>query len=106
MIRRRVWFRVLSRVERGVLDLTVKYVNNVKSALLAKVLTAILEKLVQATENTLDRLVRTVGAAEAKRISGVAVGWGNVSASAWALDVGFARYLAVAYAKTISTPNC
>ena len=105
-LRRRVWFRVLSRVERGVLDLTVKYVNNVKSALLAKVLTAILEKLQLATENTLDRLVRTVGAAEAKRISGVAVGWGNVSASAWALNVGFARYLAVAYAKTISTPNC
>jgi len=44
-LRRRVWFRVLSRVERGVLDLTVRYVNNVKSALLAKVLTAIMEKL-------------------------------------------------------------
>jgi hypothetical protein len=44
-LRRRVWFRVLSRVERGVLDLTVRYVNDVKSALLAKVLTAMLEKL-------------------------------------------------------------
>jgi hypothetical protein len=44
-LRRRVWFRALSRVERGVLDLTVKYVNDVKSALLAKVLTAMLEKL-------------------------------------------------------------
>ena len=44
-LRRRVWFRVLSRVERGVLDLTVRYVNEVKSALLAKVLTAIVEKL-------------------------------------------------------------
>ena len=41
-LRRRVWFSVLSRLERGVLDLTVKYVNNVKSATLAKVLTAIL----------------------------------------------------------------
>jgi hypothetical protein len=44
-LRRRVWFRVLSSLERGVLDLTVRYVNNVKSALLAKVLTAILWKL-------------------------------------------------------------
>jgi hypothetical protein len=40
-LRRRVWFRVLSRLERDVLDLTTKYVNNVKSALLAKVLTAL-----------------------------------------------------------------
>ena len=37
-LRRGVWFRSLSRVERGIIDLTVRYVDNVKSSKLAKVL--------------------------------------------------------------------
>ena len=98
-LRRGVWFRALSRVERGVLDLTLRYVDNVKSALLAKVLTAILEKLELATENFVDHLVRTLGVSLAQKASQVAVNWGYLSASAWAKDIGFARYLAVNSAK-------
>jgi hypothetical protein len=93
--RRGVWFRVLSRVERGVVDLTMRYVDDIKSAMLAKVLTAILDKLQLAMESMVDRLVRTVGVSLAQKMSGLAVGWGNCSASAWALDRGFARYLAL-----------
>ena len=99
-LRRGVWFRALSRLERGVVDLTVKYYDNVKSTKLAKVLTAILEKLQHATENTFDRLVRTVGTLEAQKISGIAVSWGNLSALAWAQDVGFASYFVLSLAKT------
>jgi len=94
-LRRRVWFRVLSRVERGVLDLTVRYVNNVKSALLAKVLTAIMEKLALATESIVERMVRSFGSAQASKVSEVAVRLGNRSAWKWALDSRFARFLAV-----------
>ncbi len=36
-LRRGIWFRSLNRVERGIIDLTVKYVDNIKSAKLAKV---------------------------------------------------------------------
>jgi hypothetical protein len=98
--RRGVWFRVLNRVERGVIDLTMRYVDNVKSATLAKVLTAIMEKLQQATESMVDRLVRTVGVLLAQKASGIAVSWGNLSASEWANDRGFARYLAFTSTKT------
>ena len=49
--RRGVWFRVLSRVERGIVDLTVKVVDCIKSGKLAKMLEAIVEKLQLALEN-------------------------------------------------------
>jgi hypothetical protein len=93
--RRRVWFRALNRIERGIVDLTLRYVDDIKSTRLAKVLTAIIEKLQQATESRIDRLVRTVGIPQAQKISSIAVSWGYSSASAWATDRGFERYLAV-----------
>jgi hypothetical protein len=96
-LRRGIWFRALNRVERGVLDLTSRYVDCIRSKQLAKVVTAILEKLKLATESVVDRLVRTVGFSLALKISSVAVGLGNRSAILWAVDAGFARYLAVAH---------
>lgn len=98
--RRGIWFRVLNRVERGVVDLTMRYVDDIKSTKLAKVLTAIMEKLQLATESIADRLARTVGVSLAKKISDIAVSWGNGSASQWAEDRSFARYLAFSVART------
>ena len=99
-LRNGAWFRTLNRVERGIIDLTVRYVDNVKSAKLAKLLTVIIQKLKLATENMTERLVRTVGISLAKKISFIAVSWGNVSATKWAEDRAFARYLAFCLAKT------
>lgn len=96
-LRRGIWFRALNRVERGVLDLTVRYVDCIRSAKLATVVTAILEKLKLATESVVDRLVRSVGFSLAQKVSAVAVGLGNRSASRWAVDAEFARYLAVTH---------
>ena len=96
-LRRGIWFRVLSRVERGVLDLTARYVDCIRSTQLAKVVTAILEKLKLASESVVDRLVRTVGFSLAQKISAIAVGLGNSLAVRWAVDAEFARYLAVAH---------
>lgn len=98
-LRRGTWFRALSRLERGVIDLTVKYVENIKSQKLAKVVTAIIEKLQQAIETTADRLVRTIGLPLARKNSNIAVSWGNLSASEWAEDRTYARYL------TLNTTN-
>jgi len=94
-LRRGIWFRTLNRVERGIIDLTVRYVDNIKSSRLANVLTAIMEKLQTAMESMADKLVRTVGLPLARKISNIAISWGNHSASKWADDRGFARYLAL-----------
>ena len=75
-LRRGVWFRALSRVERGVLDLTVKVVDKIRSAKLVKVVVAILDKLVLALESVVDRLVRVVGRSQAQKVSEFSVGVG------------------------------
>jgi hypothetical protein len=94
-LRRGLWFRVLDRAERGVIDLTVKYVGNIRSAKLAGVVVAILDKLKVAMESAVEKMVRVFGRSQARKVSGLAVGWGNRSASSWAEDVGFAWYLAM-----------
>ena len=99
-VRRGVWFNSLSRIERGIIDLTVRYVNDIKSSKLATVVTAIVEKLQLAFENTVDRLVRTIGIPLAKKISAIAVRLGNLSAASWAVDLGFAKYLTLSFNKT------
>ena len=98
-LRRRLWFSSLSRVERGIIDLTVRYVDKVKSTRLAKVLTAIMDKLQSAMESTLDRLVKAVGLPLARKISNTAFKWGNSSARSWAEDRAFARFLVVNFGK-------
>jgi len=99
-LRHGVWFGALSRVERGIIDLTVKCVDSIKSVKLAKLVTAIICKLQSAMESTVDRMVRTIGLSLTRKISSIAVSWGNHLASKWAGDLGFARFLAVTFAKT------
>ena len=89
----------LDRVERGIIDLTVRCVVCIKSGKLAKLVTAIMEKLQFAEESIVKRLVRTVGLPLARRISKIAVGWGNGLAIVWAEDLAFAKFLLVNFAK-------
>ena len=98
-LRRRVWFKSLSRMERGIIDLTVRYVDSIKSSKLAQVVTAIVEKLQVSMESKAERLVRTVGLALAKKVSDIAVSWGNRLAALWAFDCGFARFLVFNFGK-------
>lgn len=99
-LRRRVWFKLLNRVERGIIDLTVKYVNTIKSRKLAIVVTAIISKLQSTTESTVDKLVRTIGLPLTRKISNIAISWGNRLASRWADDCSFAKFLVLNFAKT------
>ena len=62
--------------------------------------TAIIDKLQFAMEGMADRLVRTIGLSLARKISNIAVSWGNLLASKWAEDCAFARYLVFNVAKT------
>jgi len=94
-LRRGIWFRVLNRVERGITDLTLQCVDIIKSGKLAKLLTAIMDKLQSAMESIFYRLVKTIGVSCAQKISCTAVSWGNISAKSWASDLSFAVFLAV-----------
>lgn len=93
--RQRVWYRALNHLERGIIDLTVRYVDSIKSSRLAKVITAIIDKLQTAMQSKVDRLTRQVGIVLAQKAANIAVSWGNRNAQAWGDDLAFARYLAV-----------
>jgi hypothetical protein len=94
-MRQRVWYRVLSRLERAQVDLTLKVVRRVQSPSLARVLDLIVDKLSNALQSRVSKITRTVGFPMALKLSKMAQGWGNRSAQAWAQDSEFARFLAV-----------
>ncbi len=98
-LRRGTWFKTLSRLERGIVDLTIKYVENIKSQKLAEIVMAIITKLQFAMETTVDKLARTIGLPLAQKNSNIAVRWGNLSAVKWADDRAYARYLALTATK-------
>ncbi len=99
-LRRRVWYGTLDRVERGLVDLTIRWVDKVRSRRLTETLLRILAKLVLAMEQGMARVL-TVGRELALRASVLAVGWGNLQAYAWRFDESFWRGLALGRAREI-----
>ncbi len=87
-LRKRVWFRVLDRIERGLLDLTIRWVDKVRSGRMTETVLRILLKLARAMEYGMGR-VHMVGRELALQASVLAVGWGNSEAYAWRLDKAF-----------------
>src|SRR5712691_10054810 len=91
-LRRRVWYRALDRMERGLVDLTIRWVDKVRSGRMTETLMRILAKLAQALETGMGRVLGR-GRVLAARASELAVGWGNGSAFAWRYDGSYALAL-------------
>ena len=89
-----VWFRSLRRIDRALVDLTIRVAGTVRSFTLAKNILAVVRKLEDVMENRLLRAVREAGFPVARRLASFAQKWGNGSAKRWGPDVGFARYWA------------
>lgn len=94
-LRRRVWFRALSRMERCIVDLTIRCVAKIRSPFLARTLLNIINKILKTLESEFLEKVNKVGSAIAEKVCRIALGWGNVSASRWRRDVDFVRFLGV-----------
>jgi len=99
-VRRRMWFRVLSKVERGLIDLAIKIVRVVRSSMLARSVIFVVKKLLSVMESKIARQTRTIGFSLAQGLSRIAKTWGNKSAADWAFDSGFAEFLAVCHVNT------
>jgi hypothetical protein len=89
-----VWFRSLPRIDRVLVDLTIKVAGSVRSFTLAENILAVVRKLEGVMESRFLRAVREVGSPLARRLGLIAQGWGNRAAAGWAADEDFARYLA------------
>ena len=94
-VRAGVWFRALPRIDRVLVDLTIRVAQCVRSAALAKSILSIARKLEMLLEGKVSRATREVGFSLASKLSMIARNWGYEGARFWPSDEGFARYLAV-----------
>jgi hypothetical protein len=94
-IRAGVWYKALPRIDRVLIDLTIKVASNIRSSTLAKNIQAVMKKLEELMENRLSRAIRLIGLPLAQKISSVAQKWGNAAAKRWSFDSSFIRFLAV-----------
>jgi hypothetical protein len=93
-IRAGVWFRALPRIDRVLVDLTIKVAENIRSAHLAKSIFAVMGKLEGLLESSMLKSLRLIGRPLAEKISSIAQRLGNTSAKDWAADSSFAFFLA------------
>jgi len=89
------WFRRLGRVERALVDLTIRITYQVRSMVLARALLPIIKKLEDASENRVSHAIRQVGFLRAQRLSLLAQKWGNKCAEIWMFDPSFAVFIAI-----------
>ena len=90
-----VWFKALQRIDRVLLDLTIKVVDNIRSAKLAKSILVITRKLENAMQSSFSSHLREIGLPLAQKIAFTAQKLGNISAGDWAFDSSFVTFLAV-----------
>jgi hypothetical protein len=90
-----VWFRALRRIDRALIDLTIRVARNIRSVILARSILALAEKMEGLMESKVSRAVRGIGFPLAQKLSLTAQIWGNASAESWASAPSFARFLAV-----------
>jgi hypothetical protein len=98
-LRRGVWYKILDDVERGILSLTVKIVDKVKSPTLGFTLVRILKKLSNALRSGFEKQMEH-GKKQAMQIAAQAMSWGNENAERWASDDDFIRYLTLLKIRT------
>jgi hypothetical protein len=90
-----VWFRALPRIDRVLVDLTIKVTENIRSSHLAKSIFAVVDKLEGLLESSMLKSFRLTGRHLAQKLSLIAQKLGNASAKVWANDSSFAFFLAV-----------
>lgn len=94
-LRRRIWFKTLSRIERAQVDLTIQVVPKVQSKVLKNILSNILQKISRIVESQGSCLEKNVGRLMAKKLSLIATSWGHRSAANWPQDEGFVQFLTI-----------
>jgi len=92
-IRVGVWFTAIDRIERGILALTIRTVDVVRSITLGVEIVKILVKLREALKSGFVRCMNGFGLKRAMKVSRQAVEWGYNAAKDWASDLGFIQYL-------------
>ena len=94
-LRQRVWYKVISRVERAIIDLTIRCVERIRSPVLARAVSAIMRKILTTLREGFMERAENVGRRAVEKLYVLAERWGNRSSSDWKQDEGFVRFLGV-----------
>ncbi|MDH5462163.1 MAG: hypothetical protein OEZ29_04140 [Candidatus Bathyarchaeota archaeon] len=94
-VRQRIWFKALSKVERGIVDLTIRCIERVRSRILNRIVSNIIAKILKNLKPSFLETVTKVGREIAHEICEIALKWGNLRASSWRHDSDFIQFLGV-----------
>lgn len=94
-LRQRVWFKATSRAERGIVDLTMRCVERIRSPVLARAVSNIMNKILRTLPESFMERAEKAGRRVAEKLCVLAERWGNKSSSYWKHDDGFVRFLGV-----------
>jgi len=92
-LRKRVWYKALDVVERGILSIAAKIIDSVKSDVLSFQLVKIIAKLRDACKSDFVRYFEQHGMKRGRTIQSQAYSFGYNSASNLLKDKGFIKYL-------------
>jgi hypothetical protein len=90
-------FRALRRIDRVIINSTIKVTGIIRSIKLAQSIFALARKLEGIIESKFSRAMREVGLPLAQKLSILAQKRGNTSAKGWAFASSFMNFLAVMY---------
>ena len=94
-LRTRIWFRALSKVERAIVDLTIKCVEKIRSNILARTISTIVSKLLGSLEESFMKRAERIGCEIAESLCTLGERWGNNAFSTWKCDKCFIKFLGV-----------
>jgi hypothetical protein len=100
-IRSGLWFKALRRIDRVLVNVTVKIAKSIHSATLARALFSIMEKLESAFKSGVWNVVHRIGFPLAQKLGVLAQKWGNHYARNWAFDESFAKFLAIMHMNSV-----
>jgi hypothetical protein len=90
-----VWFKVLSRLDRELVNLTIEVADEVRSLRLAEALSTIARKVEDSLKTRISKTLCEIGFPLARRLGSLAKKWGNAFAQGWMSDLSFAKFLAI-----------
>jgi len=95
------WFKALQRIDRVLFDLTIRVVDNIRSAKLARSIDILASKLVYATKGRFSSYLTEIGLPLAQKVSFAGEKMGNPFAKSWSSNRSFAFFLAVMYVNNV-----
>lgn len=92
-LRRRVWYKALDSLERGILTISAQVIDDVKSSVLNIQLVRIIAKLREACKSGFVKHLERYGVERVRVIQEIALKFGYHAAAGLSRDMEFIRYL-------------